>query len=176
MQVKILASCKICYNVYVMDGKADIPMRSDCPVNFAIEKLCDKWSLVIMRDILFWGKRTYSDLLNRDERIATNILASRLEYLENEGLIVRTPDPNDRRKELFEATERGIDLIPIIVEMVAWSAKHPDWHALEPKGLPGQMRLVRRAVTTKNKYPTIEKFKEKVRNGGYIFEDIVEGN
>jgi len=158
-----------------MDGKADIPMRSDCPVNFAIERLGDKWSLIIMRDILFWGKRTYGELLNRDERIATNILAARLEYLEQEGLIVRKPDPSDRRKEIFEATERGIDLIPIIVEMVAWSAKHPDWHALEPKGSPGQMRLVRRAVTTKNKYPTIEKFKEKVRNGGFIFEDIVEG-
>ena len=151
-------------------------MRSDCPVNFAVERLGDKWTLIVMRDILFWGKQTYSDLLNRDERIATNILASRLEYLEQQGLILRRPDPNDRRKEIFEPTERGIDLIPIIVEMVAWSAKHPDWHALEPKGSPRQMRLVRRAVTTKNKYPTIKKFKEKVRNGGFIFEDIVEGN
>ena len=176
MQGKKLALCKICYNVFVMDGKADIPMRSDCPVNFAVERIGDKWTLIVMRDILFWGKQTYSDLLNRDERIATNILASRLEYLEQQGLILRRPDPNDRRKEIFEPTERGIDLIPIIVEMVAWSAKHPDWHALEPKGSPRQMRLVRRAVTTKNKYPTIKKFKEKVRNGGFIFEDIVEGN
>ena len=158
-----------------MDGKANIPMRSDCPVNFAVEILGDKWSLVIMRDILFWGKRTYGDLLNRDEGIATNILAARLEYLEEQGLILRRPDPNDRRKEIFEATERGIDLIPIIVEMVAWSAKHAGWHALEPKGLPGQMRLIRRAVNTKNKYPTIEKFKEKVRSGGFIFEDFAEG-
>ena len=80
-------------------------MRSDCPVNFAVEILGDKWSLVIMRDILFWGKRTYGDLLNRDEGIATNILAARLEYLEEQGLILRRPDPNDRRKEIFEATE-----------------------------------------------------------------------
>ena len=147
-------------------------MRSDCPVNFAVERLGDKWSLIIMRDILFWGKRTYGDLLNRDERIATNILASRLEYLEQQGLILRQPDGRDRRKEIFEPTERGIDLIPIIVEMVAWSAKHPAWHALEPKGPPGQMRLILRAVNTKNKYPTIEKFKEKVRKGGFIFEDF----
>lgn len=160
---------------FLMDGKANIPMRSDCPVNFAVEILGDKWSLVIMRDILFWGKRTYGALLDRDEGIATNILAVRLEYLEEQGLILRRPDPNDRRKEIFEATERGIDLIPIIVEMVAWSAKQPGWHALEPKGLPGQMRLIHRAVNTKNKYPTIEKFKEKVRSGGFIFEDFAEG-
>lgn len=107
--------------IVAMDGDANIPMRSDCPVNFAVERLGDKWSLIIMRDILFWGKRTYGDLLNRDERIATNILASRLEYLEQQGLILRQPDGRDRRKEIFEPTERGIDLIPIIVEMVAWS-------------------------------------------------------
>lgn len=171
MQVKLLVNYK-----YVilrnMDGKPQTMMRSDCPVNFAVEILGDKWSLVIMRDIMFWGKRTYGALLDRDERISTNILAARLEYLEEQGLIRRKPDPKDKRKERFAATERGIDLIPIIVEMVAWSAKHEGWHALGPKGLPGQMRLIRRAVNTKNKYPTIEKFKEKVRNGGFIFEDF----
>ncbi|MCZ2389999.1 MAG: helix-turn-helix transcriptional regulator [Acidobacteria bacterium] len=155
-----------------MDSGASRTSRSDCPVNFAVEILCDKWSLIIMRDILFWGKRTYGALLNRDEGIATNILAARLEYLEAEGLLRRKPDPLDGRKEIFEATERGIDLIPIIVEMVAWSAKHPGWHALNPQGSPGQMRMIRRAVQTKNKYPTIEKFKQIVRDGGYIFEGI----
>lgn len=147
-------------------------MRSDCPVNFTVEILGDKWSLVLMRDILFWGKHTYGELLNRDERISTNILAARLEYLERQGLIQREPDPKDKRKDRFRATERGIELIPIIVEMVAWAAKHEGWHALGPKGSPGQMSLIRRAVNTKNKYPTIEKFKEKVRKGGYIFEDF----
>ena len=174
MQAALLVKYKYVI-LFNMDGKPRTTMRSDCPVNFAVEAFGDKWSLIIMRDVLFWGKRTYGDLLNRDEGISTNILAARLDHLVDQGLIRRRPDPKDRRKETFEATDRGIDLIPIIVEMVAWSAKQPGWHALGPKGLPGQMRLIRRAVNTKNKYPTIEKFKEKVRSGGFIFEDFAEG-
>ncbi|MEP6848104.1 MAG: helix-turn-helix domain-containing protein, partial [Acidobacteriota bacterium] len=80
--------------------------RSNCPVNFAVETIGDKWSLVILRDIIFWGKRTYGEFLKSDERIATNILAGRLEYLEKEGLISKTHDPADKRKEIYNVTEQ----------------------------------------------------------------------
>ena len=84
--------------------------RSDCPINFAAEVLGDRWSLVILRDIVFWGKRTYGELMGSDESIATNVLASRLRHLETEGLIRRSADPDDRRKDRHgnsESMHRG---------------------------------------------------------------------
>src|SRR5262252_2292551 len=104
--------------------------RSDCPINFAVEVLGDRWSLVILRDIVFWGKRTYGDFLASDESIATNILASRLRHLEEEGLIKRSADENDRRKDRYDLTESGIALVPTLVELTCWSARNERWHAL----------------------------------------------
>ncbi|MEP6945301.1 MAG: helix-turn-helix domain-containing protein, partial [Acidobacteriota bacterium] len=108
--------------------------RSNCPVNFAVETIGDKWSLVILRDIIFWGKRTYGEFLKSDEKIATNILAGRLEYLEKEGLISKTQDPNDKRKEIYTVTERGLDMVPMFVEMIAWSAVDPTWQSIAGNG------------------------------------------
>src|SRR5438046_9406926 len=81
--------------------------RSDCPVNFAVEALGDKWSLVILRDIIFWGKKTYGEFLRSDEHIATNILANRLEYLEREGLISKSPDPNESERTSIASQKKG---------------------------------------------------------------------
>ena len=147
--------------------------RSDCPVNFAVEILGDKWSLLIIRDIIFWGKKTYGDFMKSDEGIATNILANRLAFLEKEGVIVRSKHAADKRSEVYDVTERGLDLIPVLIEMVAWSGKNDLWHALGPIGAIEQKRLVQRAIKTKNKYAAIEKFKAIVRGGGYIFEGVV---
>ncbi len=147
--------------------------RSDCPVNFAVETLGDKWSLVVLRDIIFWGKRTYGEFLRSDEKIATNILAGRLEYLEREGLISKSPHATDKRKDVYWVTERAIDLIPMFIEMVGWSARDSVWQSMEHCGTVEQQRLVERAARTKNKTQFIEKTKERVRNGGYIFEGVV---
>jgi Predicted transcriptional regulators len=147
--------------------------RSDCPVNFAVESLGDKWSLIIVRDIIFWGKKTYGDFLKSDERIATNILADRLAFLEKEGILTKSPDPSDKRKELYSLTEKGIDLIPMLLEMISWSAKNECWHALEPKGTIAQKRFVERVAKTKNKTGIAQQIKETVRRGGYVFEGVV---
>jgi DNA-binding HxlR family transcriptional regulator len=147
--------------------------RSDCPVNFAVESLGDKWSLIIVRDIIFWGKKTYGDFLKSDERIATNILADRLAFLEKEGIITKTPDATDKRKDIYRVTEKGLDLIPMLLEMISWSAKNECWHALEPKGVPEQKRFVERVVKTKNKAGIAEQVKDTVRRGGYVFEGAV---
>jgi DNA-binding HxlR family transcriptional regulator len=96
--------------------------RSHCPVNFALEAFGDSWSLLIIRDIVFWGKRTYSEFLKSDEAIATNVLASRLAVLEAKDIICKTVSPTDKRKEIYSLTERGLGLIPIIMEMSGWSA------------------------------------------------------
>jgi|SRR5437773_621025 len=147
--------------------------RSDCPVNFAVEALGDKWSLVILRDIIFWGKHTYGEFLKSDEKIATNILANRLEYLESEGLISKTHDPNDGRKEIYNVTEKGVALVPMFIEMIAWSAANPTWQSMTHTGTPAQVKFVTRCVTTKNRARLIEQVKETVRRGECVFEGVV---
>src|SRR5262249_49662064 len=98
--------------------------RSDCPVNFAVEIFGDRWSLLIIRDIVFWGKKTYGDFLKSREHIATNILAARLARLEQEGILRKVPHGADKRKDLYSLTEKGLDLIPILLDLVAWGAKY----------------------------------------------------
>ena len=102
--------------------------RSDCPISFALEIFGDKWSLLIVRDIIFAEKNTYNEFLESDEKIATNILSSRLKMLEEVGIIEKQYDPTrkTRSKALYKLTQRGADLIPILVEIMLWSAKqHP---------------------------------------------------
>src|SRR5688500_8153779 len=110
-----------------MKAKGSKDKRSDCPGNFAVETLGDKGSLVILRDIIFWGIRSYGEFLKSDEKIATSILAGRLEYLESEGLIEKDPHGTDKRKEVYNVTELGLSLVPMFLEMIAWSAQHECW-------------------------------------------------
>jgi len=98
--------------------------RSHCAVNYGVEVFGDRWSLLIVRDIVFAGKKTYGEFLKSEERIATNILASRLVFLEEQGILARAPNPDDGRKDLYTLTEKGLDLIPIVLNIVLWSAKH----------------------------------------------------
>ena len=101
-----------------------IKKRSLCPVSSALDIIGDKWSLLIVRDLVFEGKNTYGQYLRGEEGIATNILADRLEWLEQTGIIKRLPHPDGRTKSTFKLTARGADLIPLIVDMVIWSDKH----------------------------------------------------
>jgi len=98
--------------------------RSFCPVNLALEVFGDKWSLIIIRDIMFEGKRSFRELLQSEEKIATNILTDRLAMLEQEGIISKAPDPEHKQKHIYSLTAKGIDLLPIMVEIGGWSLKH----------------------------------------------------
>lgn len=147
--------------------------RSDCPVNFAVEALGDKWSLVILRDMIFWGKKTYGEFLRSDEKIATNILADRLAYLEREGLISKSPNPGDKRKDIYCVTDKGLSLVPMFIEMIAWSVSNPVWQSMTHNGTPQQADFVTRCMTTKNKTRLIENVKKTVRRGGCVFEGVV---
>ena len=98
--------------------------RSDCPISNALDHLGDRWSLLVIRDIAFFGKRAYNELLESAEGIATNILSSRLKSLEASNIINREPNPSDRRRHIYSLTESGKDLLPILIEMIMWSAKH----------------------------------------------------
>lgn len=98
--------------------------RSNCPVNLTLEVFGDKWSLIIIRDIMFEGKRYFRELLQSEEKIASNILTDRLSMLEREGIIIKTADPDHKQKNIYSLTSKGIDLLPVMVEMGAWSIKH----------------------------------------------------
>ena len=99
-------------------------LRSHCPVNFGLEAFGDRWALLILRDIIFRGKRTYGEFLKSEEGFATNILASRLDHLIKVGILKRDGHETDGRKDIFSITEKGLDLIPLIFEIVLWSAKY----------------------------------------------------
>ena len=98
--------------------------RSDCPLSLSLDIFGDKWSLLIIRDLMFANKCTYNDFLKSEEGIATNILASRLKGLEENGVIEKTAHPDSKAKNLYKLTSKGIDLLPIIMEVYIWSDKY----------------------------------------------------
>jgi DNA-binding HxlR family transcriptional regulator len=95
--------------------------RSDCPISAALETIGDKWSLLIVRDIACFGKHSYCEFLASSEGIATNVLANHLRRLERDGILQKEPHPGDRRKDIYTLTEKGLDLIPVLVDLAAWS-------------------------------------------------------
>jgi DNA-binding HxlR family transcriptional regulator len=140
--------------------KQTLSRRSDCPINFSLETFGDMWSLLIVRDMVYFGKKTYGEFLNSDEHIATNILASRLTQLEQNGIIMKTRCEEDRRKEIYALTEKGLDLIPILIEMAHWGAHH------DPQtGAP--MDWIE--FVDANKATLIPLIRKTVRSGGSIF-------
>lgn len=98
--------------------------RSDCPINFALEIFGDKWSFLIVRDLMFKGKHYYGEFLDGGEKIATNILADRLLLLEESGIISKTVDEHHKSKQVYKLTQKGIDLLPLLVEVILWSTKY----------------------------------------------------
>jgi len=107
--------------------------KSSCPIAYSLDIFGDRWSLVVLRDLVLWGKTRFAELLESDERIASNILAERLERLEKQGIIVREVDPEDRRQKICRVTDKGLTLTPVLLEIAAWGARNdPDTGS--PKG------------------------------------------
>lgn len=102
----------------------DIKKRSDCPISSSLDIWGDKWSLLIVRDLMFSKQCTYGDFLKSDEKIATNILASRLQMLEENGVIVKQDHPDSKAKVLYKLTQKGVDLLPIMIEINLWASKY----------------------------------------------------
>lgn len=101
--------------------------RSECPIAYGLDFFGDRWSLLIVRDIAIFGRRHYGQFEAAGEGIATNILASRLKRLVQDGIVEKLSDPEHRSKRIYRLTPKGIDLLPIIVEIILWSARHdPD--------------------------------------------------
>lgn len=144
-------------------SKGDV--RSHCPVNYGLEIFGDKWSLLVVRDIAFAGKKTYGEFLKSEEGVATNILASRLAYLEEQGILAKTPSATDGRKDFYSLTEKGLDLIPVLLSVVVWSAKHdPKSHARRRKDFVARLN--------RNSQKAGEELKQLVRAGGFVFQQL----
>ena len=142
-------------------------LRSHCPINFGLEAFGDKWSLLILRDILFRGKRTYGEFLKSEEGFATNILASRLAMLEEEGILRKRANPEDARKDFYDLTEKGLDLIPFLFELILWSWKYDSQsEARRMKRLLGLIQSDNRAIS--------RKIMVKVRRGEAIFPEYLD--
>jgi DNA-binding HxlR family transcriptional regulator len=98
--------------------------RSECPINLTLEILGDKWSLLILRDMIFGGKRHFRELLRSQEGIASNILADRLRRLVEQGLLTKVDDPTHRQKAIYSLTEMAIALVPVFAQIGAWGCKY----------------------------------------------------
>ena len=107
---------------------------SGCPIDYALDFFGDRWTLLVIRDLLFARKRHFKELMESPERIASNILTARLKKLEERGLIARCPDPHNRKQVIYTLTEKGRDLTPVLVEMIRWGGRH-DPNSLCPKSL-----------------------------------------
>jgi DNA-binding HxlR family transcriptional regulator len=99
--------------------------RSGCPINLTLEMIGDRWSLIVIRDVMFGNRRHYGDLLRlSDEGIASNILADRLARLVRAGLLSRTDDPTHKQKAIYSLTEASVQLVPLLAHMGAWGRRH----------------------------------------------------
>lgn len=114
--------------------------RSNCPISLALEAFGDKWSLLILRDLLLRDMRHYQDVLHAEEKISTNILADRLVRLEELGIVSKSNDPKNRKQFIYAPTRKGLDLLPILLELYRWSLRH-DPHV--DKTMPIARRLAK---------------------------------
>ncbi|WP_127581294.1 winged helix-turn-helix transcriptional regulator [Paenibacillus koleovorans] len=96
--------------------------KSGCPINYTVEILGDTWSLLIVRDMLALGKKTFGEFLESEERIGPSVLADRLAHLERKGILAKTPSETDRRKMIYSLTESGLNLIPLLYEVSSWGS------------------------------------------------------
>ena len=98
--------------------------RSDCPISCSLDVFGDKWSLLIIRDIMLRGKVSYSEFLESEEKIATNILVNRLKVLQSEKILLKQISPSNRSKYVYSLTQKGADILPIVIEIMDWGAKY----------------------------------------------------
>ena len=129
--------------------------RSQCPVSSALDIVGDKWSLLVIRDLVFQGKKTFSEFAQSEERIASNILTDRLSRMEQMGILERGGDKTNKKTVIYTLTEKGVDLLPILVEYILWSDKYLHHH------ISAQARQMA-AMLKKQKAAIIKEMREKL--------------
>lgn len=128
-------------------------LRSDCPISFSLDILGDRWTLLILRDMIFIGKSSYSEFLQSNEKIATNILADRLNTLESQKIVAKQVARDKKSKFTYILTEKGIGLIPVIMELAIWGSSN------FPRGVDPDLIIELKT----DREETIEKYKELAR-------------
>lgn len=128
--------------------------RSSCPISSTLDILGDKWSLLIIRDLMFAKRCTYGDFQKSEEKIATNILASKLKALEENGIVRKSQHPESKAKVLYQLTQKGIDLLPILVEINLWGDKYFE--------IPEELKFVINEIT-KDKEGFIKSHSEELK-------------
>lgn len=98
--------------------------RSGCPINLSLEVFGDGWTLLVLRDMMFGGKRHFRELMRSEEGISSNILADRLRRLLGEGMVTKADDPTHRQKAVYSLTEKAIELVPVLAHLGAWGSRH----------------------------------------------------
>mgnify|MGYP000877066126 CR=1 FL=1 len=98
--------------------------RSTCPISTALEIVGDRWTLLVIRDLMFAGKRHFREFLQSEEAVSTNVLADRLQALVKSGIVKKTGDPSHAQKAIYSLTEKGLELLPVVVAISAWTQKH----------------------------------------------------
>ena len=125
----VIAIC----NRYFYFFMKTINRRSECPISYTMDIFGDKWTMLIMRDLLLYGKDSFSEFLGSDEKIATNILTDRLNVLLQEGFVTKHTSPTNKSKFLYRPTEKAIEIIPILSEITLWAEKY------NPDGAPASI-------------------------------------
>lgn len=121
--------------------------RSTCPISTALEIVGDRWTLLVIRDLMFAGKRHFREFLQSEEAISSNVLADRLNALVDNGIVSRRDDPSHAQKAIYSLTAKGLDLLPVVIAMSAWAQKYhrdtrrPEAEALVALGARGLERL-----------------------------------
>jgi DNA-binding HxlR family transcriptional regulator len=145
-------------------GKSGAGRRSGCPVSISLDILGDRWSLLIIRDLMVRGFRTFKDFQDSGEGIATNILADRLRKLEKAGIIAPEPEEADGRRVNYRLTAKGIDLAPVLLDLLVWGARHEATSAPAAliskfeKNREAVLAEVRRRWRTRDATPLLPKF------------------
>jgi len=134
--------------------------KSACPINLTVEIFGDTWSLLIVRDMLALGKKTFGEFLESEERIGPSVLADRLAHLEDKGIIAKQPSDTDKRKNIYTLTEKGLNAIPILYEISAWGSLNVP-HAKPPDGWQRAMEFDRSLV--------IRLWREAAQSGSSFF-------
>jgi DNA-binding HxlR family transcriptional regulator len=98
--------------------------KSNCPISYSLDLFGDRWTLLVLRDLILWGKTRFGEFQASDEKIASNILSDRLRRLEEQGIIGIAKDPSDARQKIYTVTDKGRSLTPVLLEIAAWGASH----------------------------------------------------
>jgi len=152
-------------------GKPKAKHRSGCPVSIALERFGDRWSLLIIRDLMVRGFRTFKEFREAGEGIATNILADRLKKLEAAGIITGEMEQADGRRVNYRLSEKGIDLAPVMLELLVWGARHEETGAPSAfivkmaKNRDAVLAEVRRRWRERDPAPLLPEFKALKRGG-----------